>query len=81
MSCYPTWCKCGARKKKNPLRDISKRVFKYPEPGSNRHGSPHWCLRPARLPIPPSGPFICAPEGAASQRLRTFEGANVCTFI
>lgn len=29
----------------------------YPEPGSNRHGLPHWCLRPARLPIPPSGPF------------------------
>ncbi len=30
-------------------------VFRYPEPGSNRHGLPHWCLRPARLPIPPSG--------------------------
>ena len=29
--------------------------FSYPEPGSNRHGLPHWCLRPARLPIPPSG--------------------------
>ena len=29
--------------------------FLYPEPGSNRHGLPHWCLRPARLPIPPSG--------------------------
>ena len=29
----------------------------YPEPGSNRHGLLHWCLRPARLPIPPSGPF------------------------
>ena len=27
----------------------------YPDPGSNRDGSPHWCLRPARLPIPPSG--------------------------
>ena len=53
----------------------------YPEPGSNRHGSPHWCLRPARLPIPPSGPFICAPVRAASQRLRTFESANVQTFI
>ena len=30
-------------------------VLSYPEPGSNRHGLPHWCLRPARLPIPPSG--------------------------
>lgn len=27
----------------------------YPDPGSNRDGLPHWCLRPARLPIPPSG--------------------------
>ena len=27
----------------------------YPDPGSNRDGFPHWCLRPARLPIPPSG--------------------------
>ena len=30
-------------------------LFVYPEPGSNRHGLLHWCLRPARLPIPPSG--------------------------
>ena len=29
--------------------------LRYPEPGSNRHGLLHWCLRPARLPIPPSG--------------------------
>ena len=29
--------------------------FTYPDPGSNRDGLPHWCLRPARLPIPPSG--------------------------
>ena len=27
----------------------------YPDPGSNRDGLLHWCLRPARLPIPPSG--------------------------
>ncbi len=27
----------------------------YPGPGSNRHELPHWCLRPARLPIPPPG--------------------------
>ena len=31
--------------------------LRYPEPGSNRHGLLHWCLRPARLPIPPSGLF------------------------
>ena len=36
------------------LQRVEKFV-KYPEPGSNRHGLPHWCLRPARLPIPPSG--------------------------
>ena len=40
--------------KKN--RDFPKKIpIQYPEPGSNRHGLPHWCLRPARLPIPPSG--------------------------
>ena len=27
----------------------------YPDSGSNRDGLLHWCLRPARLPIPPSG--------------------------
>ena len=29
--------------------------FEYPDPGSNRDELLHWCLRPARLPIPPSG--------------------------
>lgn len=29
--------------------------YVYPDSGSNRDGLPHWCLRPARLPIPPSG--------------------------
>ena len=33
--------------------------LQYPEPGSNRHGLLHWCLRPARLPIPPSGRLRC----------------------
>ena len=42
------------QKKKN--RSLyAKTPIQYPEPGSNRHGLPHWCLRPARLPIPPSG--------------------------
>ena len=31
------------------------RVLQYPDSGSNRDGLLHWCLRPARLPIPPSG--------------------------
>ena len=34
---------------------LTRRLPSYPEPGSNRHGLLHWCLRPARLPIPPSG--------------------------
>ena len=48
------WCK----KEKEKCKCL---IFKhlhfvgYPEPGSNRHGLLHWCLRPARLPIPPSG--------------------------
>ena len=33
--------------------------FVYPEPGSNRHELLHWCLRPTRLPIPPSGQMRC----------------------
>ena len=34
-------------------------ILLYPEPGSNRHSlNGHWCLRPARLPIPPSGPAV-----------------------
>ena len=69
----------GKNKKARKVCQLSP--LRYPEPGSNRHGSPHWCLRPARLPIPPSGPFICAPVRAALQRLRTFESANVQTFI
>ena len=32
--------------------------LQYPDPGSNRDGLPHWCLRPARLPIPPSGQLL-----------------------
>ena len=27
----------------------------YPGPGSNRYFRRNWCLRPARLPIPPPG--------------------------
>ena len=39
----------------------------YPDPGSNRDGFPHWCLRPARLPIPPSGHlFDCECKGSTS---------------
>ena len=36
-------------------KDFVFLLFLYPDPGSNRDGLPHWCLRPARLPIPPSG--------------------------
>ena len=51
---------CGSRRHALGLRKKIKRscvllFTAYPEPGSNRHGLPHWCLRPARLPIPPSG--------------------------
>ena len=48
-------CLVGTRKK-----DLAsaKSFCVYPEPGSNRHGLLHWCLRPARLPIPPSGPLV-----------------------
>ena len=41
--------------KKKTERVFQLSPFQYPDPGSNRDGLPHWCLRPARLPIPPSG--------------------------
>ena len=48
----------------------------YPDPGSNRDGLPHWCLRPARLPIPPSG-LKCVGKGSESFY---FEQKNVSFF-
>ena len=48
------WCK-NQKKNRKSLKIKDLRFVGYPEPGSNRHGLLHWCLRPARLPIPPSG--------------------------
>ena len=48
----------------------------YPDPGSNRDGLPHWCLRPARLPIPPSGLGYCF-----EQRVQRYgENLNMANF-
>ncbi len=33
--------------------------YQYPDPGSNRDGLLQRCLRPSRLPIPPSGLMQC----------------------
>ena len=55
------WGNFGKEKIAKPLifkgLAITIKLNSYPEPGSNRHGSPHWCLRPARLPIPPPRHF------------------------
>ena len=54
------------KERKQPyLIDIQSLPFliSYPDPGSNRDGLPHWCLRPARLPIPPSGHGCCLNNG------------------
>ena len=40
-------------------REVNFSPSWYPDPGSNRDGLLHWCLRPARLPIPPSGHCGC----------------------
>ena len=48
------WCK-KEKEKCKCLKIKHLHFVWYPEPGSNRHGLLHWCLRPARLPIPPSG--------------------------
>ena len=55
------WGKFWKRKIAKPLvfkgLAIIIELNSYPEPGSNRHALRHWCLRPTRLPIPPSGHF------------------------
>ena len=53
---------CKTQKKNRKSLKIKDLRLMYPEPGSNRHGLLHWCLRPARLPIPPSGrsALLCA---------------------
>ena len=43
---------------KKGVSDLPETPLLYPDPGSNRDGLPHWCLRPARLPIPPSGQLL-----------------------
>lgn len=55
------------KERKQPyLIDIQPLPFlvMYPDPGSNRDGLLHWCLRPARLPIPPSGRGVYVKTGA-----------------
>ena len=62
----------------NERRLIIKRLstfLLYPDPGSNRDGLLHWCLRPARLPIPPSGQ-IALGLFAVAKVLIIFELAN-----
>ena len=56
------WCKKTKHKTEKRCKSLTCNasfVFGfanwYPDPGSNRDGLLHWCLRPARLPIPPSG--------------------------
>ena len=45
-------------KEEKSLSNAEALLALYPDPGSNRDGLPHWCLRPARLPIPPSGRLL-----------------------
>ena len=47
-------------KEKSLVNQELTRDLWYPDPGSNRDGLLHWCLRPARLPIPPSGLIVGA---------------------
>ncbi len=42
-------------KKSQGTDDNALAFIVYPDSGSNRDALRHWCLRPARLPIPPSG--------------------------
>ena len=60
-------------------------LLMYPDPGSNRDGLLHWCLRPARLPIPPSGlseckgTYIFLMSKGIGEKLVAF--AFVCLFV
>ena len=61
---------CAAPRGYGGVKKKTEKVFQpsplYPDPGSNRDGLPHWCLRPARLPIPPSGQLLnCECKGSA----------------
>ena len=58
ISVVQPWCK-KEKEKCKCLKIKHLHFVWYPEPGSNRHGLLHWCLRPARLPIPPSGLVCC----------------------
>ena len=51
-------------KEKSLVNQRLTRGLRYPDPGSNRDGLLHWCLRPARLPIPPSGRGVYVKTGA-----------------
>ena len=60
---------------KRKRREVNFSPSWYPDPGSNRDGLLHWCLRPARLPIPPSGQIpLCL--FAVAKVLIIFELAN-----
>ena len=68
----------GKNKKRNPLENwyFQGECYwsQYPEPGSNRHALRHWCLRPTRLPIPPSGPLSDCKGKAKKRTDQTFGG-------
>ena len=73
------WCK-KEKEKRKCLKIKHLRFAGYPEPGSNRHGLLHWCLRPARLPIPPSG-LVCFSVALGSLAFRfCLSGAAVQRF-
>ena len=58
------------------LQGVIKHLL-YPEPGSNRHELLHWCLRPTRLPIPPSGHGRERSEKTMKLVLFRFAGAKL----
>ena len=67
-------------KEKSLVSQILTRDFKYPDPGSNRDRLLHWCLRPARLPIPPSGPHGVLKKTGAKVKENS-ETANFILFF
>ena len=76
LKCGNGRCVMSVKKKTERVFQLSP--FQYPDPGSNRDGLPHWCLRPARLPIPPSGQSL---DCGAKVVLFLFRAKKKCIFL
>lgn len=71
------------RKRKTAENQVINSRFVYPDSGSNRDGLLHWCLRPTRLPIPPSGLTLykCGCKDTTKNRISQIFYAFISFFL